>query len=655
MKKKRISNEYQEHDSVLVELRARFEYAKEYRQQFEDDYLRGYNDYLGYRKQVNNSRSQLFIHKTFEILDTWRARMVKSAFGSVRPYIDTIPKAERFHSLAELQAATEKGNIAGTLLDDQFEKNDIIGVYWDYVTSLLIAPAACMAVSWKKEMKIVRKRVRATVQIPGANLFGMQLTQPMTMTLPFGWEQSEVPETTWDDNCIDNIDFLDVWPDPRGKRQNPDTWRFAFTREFLTQSEIEERQRNLKELIEMKAISGRIFDVKWDEIPQNSDETESRNMRLSAIGRETPTEDGFYRNSANERRDKENQKNRIYEVLHCWTGDEYGFLINRVRVGYIGDTPFQRHRRIPLIYRSFEPVPGEVIGRSATHFLHDHQEELNTHRNQVIDNVSMILNAMWLVPDDYEYDIVSRPGEMIRYPNRSMRASDVIQRVEVGDVAASAYTNDHLLKQEMENILGTPPTVTGGNSTQGDMTATEVVTQNSNATIRFDIRILLHGSDLKRLAMLMDLNNQQYITETRLIKQYDVKGIDAWIEVDPEDILGEFDYRFAGANVDPAANKEVRRKQFLEAIQAVNTLRMQQNYSVERMFEDYLGTFDFRNTEKYKLTYEEKLQMQMEMNQVLGGMLNGAGTEPGAASDAGPAGNSPAGGQPGLQDFSQGV
>jgi hypothetical protein len=650
MKKKRISTEYQDHDAIQQELLARFEYAKEYREHFEAEYLKGYNDYLGQRKLVKNGRSQLFIQKTFEILDTWRARLVKSAFGSVRPYIDTIPKVERFHSLAELQTATEKSNIAGTLLDEQFEKNNIISVYWDYATNLMYAPAACMAVSWKKEMRKVRKRVRASIDVPGINMFGMQLTQNFSMTLPFGWVESEVSETVWDDNYLQAIDFLDAWPDPRGKNQCPDSWRFAFTRDFLTQEEIEDHLRTLQELIDMNAISGRIFEIKWDEIPQNADETESRNMRLASIGKETPADDGFYFQSyANEARDKISKKNRIYEVLHYWTGDEYGLIINRYKIGYIGDTPFQRHRQIPLIYRSFEPVPGEVIGRSACHFLHDHQEELNTHRNQVIDNVSMILNAMWLVPDsfDREYELISKPGGIIHYPAIGGNAEQVIRRLEVGDVASSAYSNDQLLKQEMENILGTPPVVTGGNSNQGDMTATEVVTQNGNASIRFDIRILLHSIDLKRLAMMMDKNNQQFITETRLVKQYDVEGIDAWIEVDPEDILGEYDYRYAGANVDPAANKEIRRQQFLQAIQAVKGMGMESEYSVSRMFSDYLNTFDFRNTEKYKLTDEEKLQQQMQMNQVLGGMLNG-GAEPGATSDGSPSGNSQTEGQPGF-------
>jgi len=94
-------------------------------------------------------------------------------------------------------------------------------------------------------------------------------------------------------------------------------------------------------------------------------------------------------------------------------------------------------------------------------------------------------------------------------------------------------------------------------------TATEVVNQTANAALRFDAKIKLYEVlGLSRLVYLMDCNNQQFIDRERLVRLYSDENVWEWVMVRPGELVGEYDYRPAGANVDPAANREVRRQQF---------------------------------------------------------------------------------------------
>ena len=58
--------------------------------------------------------------------------------------------------------------------------------------------------------------------------------------------------------------------------------------------------------------------------------------------------------------------------------------------------------------------------------------------------------------------------------------------------------------------------------------------------------------------MLMDMNNQQFIDDRRLVRLNLVDTV-KWRSIDPGDLIGEYDYRPASPLLDPAVNKEVRR------------------------------------------------------------------------------------------------
>lgn len=607
------------------QLLSRFEYARSYRQSWEDRAIEWYKLYIGYRERAEEGRSNLHIPRTYEQIDTLRARIVRSFFAA-RPYLDFIPKPDNDMAHEWVRQANEaKAKVASSLADDQLEKNQIYRLFYDWTTNLLISPLAIMSVGWRYEERTVRRRVEQPVMafdpwmqtlVP---VFDPYTGQPMTQLVVV--EQTE-PE--WDDNELQVVDFFDFWPDPKG--HDVDSCRFVFQREWLTRDQIEAHLGVLED--EMESVGGgQVWPIKWDEIEGQSESlvTEGKYQRLSAVGL-APDPGG-------DEWEEGEKPGQVYEVLHYWTDDHHGLLINRSQLAYYGDNPYWRHGKKPYVMASFDPLPNEPYGMSAVQVIEHLQHELNTLRNQRIDNVSMVLNRMWMVLDGADIDesqLVSKPHGVIRVPS-----FDVIKEVAMTDVTGSAYNEEGIVKQDMENSLGTAPVVRGVPSGRAQ-TATEIMNQTASAGIRFDVKIQLYERlGLSRLAYLMDCNNQQFIDTPRLVRLYQDDDAWEWRTVQPGELVGEHDYRPSGSNVDPAANREVRRQQLFQMIEMAARLQLP-HVKLQELIREWFNTFDLRNPDKFLMT-DEEIQQQMMMAMLMQGQGGGAPGMGGAVSPMPPA------------------
>lgn len=606
----------QNQDERAADLRSRFAYADSWRQQYDAKAVDWYRLYIGYRDELGEAfagRSNLHIPRVYEELDTLRARLVKAFFSS-RPYIDFLPQPAYGATPDAMIANAEKAELAASLVDMQFERNEIVRRFYDFVTSFLIFPAGIMAVGWRYEHNRVKRRVPV---LQPTGMIGPDGLPMVTMVMSV----EEVDEVAWDDNEIVNVDFFDFWPDPRGR--DLDSCRFVFQREWLLREQLEQRLEVLHE-----AGAGEVYPVDYDELRGAGQGLEEGKWeRLSAVGLAPETGDGY---KADE------DEGHLYEVLHYWEDDRHAILVNRHTMAYDGQSPYWRHGKKPFVTASFEPLPGEFYGMSAVQLIEHLQHELNTHRNQRIDNVSMVLNRMFKVrrgADIDENELISRPHGIIYVDN-----PDDVMDFPLNDVTASSYNEEQIIKQDMENVLGVPAVVRGVDASRKE-TATEVVTKNSNASIRFDIKIMLFEVvGIKRLAYLLDCNNQQFVDEPRLVKLFGMEGPQAWRMVGPDEIVGEFDYRPAGANIDPAANKEVRRQQLNElmgiVLQTGNPYI--EKYELTKM---WLESYDIRNVDKLLIDKQQVLAQMMAAQAQQAQMAQGPDmpiTPPMPGADMGP-------------------
>ena len=219
-------------------------------------------------------------------------------------------------------------------------------------------------------------------------------------------------------------------------------------------------------------------------------------------------------------------------------------------------------------------------------------------------------------------DLVSRPNGII-----DVDSMEDLQKLEMGDIPRSAFTSEDILHRNLEQALGTPPILRGVEGKSG-ATATEVSTMNENALGRFEAKIrVFEELCVNDIARMMDLNNQQFITDNRVAK-LDLDDVSKWREIEPGDLIGEFDYSPAKTSVDAAANKDLRRQQMTEALGFLMQAEVP-FIDYEEFVLEWLKTFDIQNPEKYFLSPEEKQQMQQQYMQELSGV---EGNQPGPNS-----------------------
>src|SRR5690606_36006650 len=121
----------------------------------------------------------------------------------------------------------------------------------------------------------------------------------------------------------------------------------------------------------------------------------------------------------------------------------------------------------------------------------------------------------------------------------------------------------------------------------------------------------------------------------RVVRLFGQDATEQWQWVQPGELIGEFDYRPSGANVDPAANKEIRREQLNQVMEVV--LRTSNPYVDQyELTKMWLESYDIRNTEKLLITPEQLMMQQLGMASQLGAPVQGgvplpAGAPPGGA------------------------
>lgn len=577
---------------VSTELLDLFSSYDSYREQWEDQAIENYKLLKGHKPELeeDDARSNLHIPRTYQIVDTIRSRFV-NAFFNRRPYIEFTPSPSK-QNRDNLQKAEDKAKVAAALVDEQLDKNKIIAKYYDYITQMLTFPAAIMAVGWRYEEKTIKKKVpvKEIVKDSNGNPF---------YSGNYVYEPRKSNEVIWDDNEIKNIDFFDFWPDP--KAQNIDGCRGVFQREFITYQELMDRLNYLDYLNE-----GRIYPVDFEKIMKEVPEDVGREKRMSEVGFSTSMAKKFYNSD-----DKELKKNTKFEILHYWENDRHAMIINRNRCIYDGPSPYWRHRKIPFVVESYDRLPNEFYGMSAIDIIADLQQEENTIHNQRNDNINMIINKMWKVrrgADIDESELVSRPHGIVHVD----RTEDV-QPFEQGDVPASSFEQQQIVAQSAENAVGATPIMQGTES-RGDQTATESRIQGNNASMRFNVKTkIFNYTGIKRLAHLMDMNNQQFIDGQRLIRTYPEESGE-WRYANPGMLIGEFDYRPAGANIDQETNKEVRREQLSQMMSFLMEAGIPfVNY--HELVKEWLSSFDIVNSKKFILSKEEWEQRQQQQQQ----------------------------------------
>lgn len=503
-------------------------------------------------KNIREDGSNLFIPYIFNIVENAFPKIVKSLF-SVRPYIPYIPVNSN-----DADSARKADNM--TKLVEWELDNKMKGrlVYNDILRGVCMYGTAISKQTWKLEERPVVKR---------AEMVGYQTDPETGLTVSVTTMQPiETTEIVYDAPYMQNIELQDFFFDPYGK--DIDDCEYCIHRYWLPMHKIIEMANNDQ------------LDVDAEEIKK----------KISPAGRQTG--EGTYDKYASIGMGTKPNRTNDVEVLEYWTNACKCIVLNQTLVALVTPNPYW-HRRKPFTKWTCVPVSGEFYGIGIIEMCRQLQIELNTTRNQRIDNVSYALNRMYTILRTANIDttqLKSRPNGFIEVDDH-----DDIREMDVNEVKNSAYTEETVIKNDMDVTSGVY-NYTRGEPADRRETATTASILAQAGNDRFESQVLQIGwGGFSESALQLAWLNRQYITMDTEIAVVGDNGQQSTIMINQDDIDVDLQIIPAPSSLFSAANKQIKQNTIVQLSNIlVNNPNVNQPEFLKRVFE----TFDFTDPEK---------------------------------------------------------
>jgi hypothetical protein len=268
-------------------------------------------------------------------------------------------------------------------------------------------------------------------------------------------------------------------------------------------------------------------------------------------------------------------------------------MANRTHVIRVEENPYD-HSKKPFIAIQDTQLPQEFWAIGEIEPLSSLQYELNDVRNQRMDNVTLILNRMWKVAkgaDVDEADLVSQAGGIVH-------AGDIngIEVIETPDVTSSAYNEETLIKNDMQQASGVTDYTKGmggsnvrGQQGMGNETATGIMLLQEAGNARFRYKLDNIEDALREFGKQLISLDQQFIDTQQVVRIVGESGIQ-WKTVAPKEIKGEFDIVVEAGSTQPM-NKSVRRAEARELLATVAPFA-QMGVNINYFLKYLLQTYD---------------------------------------------------------------
>lgn len=564
-------------------------------------------------------RSNISIPYSFTQVETILPRLVESLFAA-RPYVAVKGKPkdiQEFRMYAHMEQkpweiAAQKNE---QLLD--YQQNvvfDIQDKFHGGLKTMCIYGTTVGYVGWKLDEKPVVRKETVPVEVDGIQVTDIDPSTgeeiPLTEFKPF-----QTTETVYDDPELCFIDLGLFYVDPHS--EDIDGARYCGHVEYHTKSYIQSMHDK------------GIWFVDWKKVPKDGGKrNEARDRRMGSIG--LPTTNSFDADDVNE--------DHLYEIHHYWEDDRWVIIINRGYVAFDSENPYW-HKKKPYVKDVYCKVPGEFYGISIIEMIEDLQDELNTERNQRIDNRSRALRRFYtqrrgasISPSDF----TMRNGGRVLVDNH-----DDIKEWTHQPLGGDTFTQESIIKKDMQDTTGAQDVVMGTSGTSE--TATTTMSKDNNASMRFKLVISsVEKRLLVRVSTLMIQLNQQYIDAPRLLET-GVNGEEQLLEVTPEEIQGQFRLTAMGSSVEPMANKEAFKQRMVELYQIAANDPFYQQYPQYRkaLLQKVFESFDIKDVENLLPTDEEisgMMQQEVisqfvstlppELQQIMSQGMSGANTAP---------------------------
>jgi hypothetical protein len=522
-----------------------------------------YRSYIDPENRKEN-RSNLFIPYTFHQVETVTPKMILAMFKT-RPYVQTVPLGV---DNATRELRSKKMN---KLLDYQFQqKIKLIPLATDIVKTANIYGTAITKQSWDY------KTGKAVTRRPSAVNTG-------------SYDLVLVERVVSDDPKVTLIPLTDFFFDPAGT--TIDECRYCIHRYWEDLHEL--KQKN-------EESEGMYRNLDKVSNAENGAEASASDKMLSQIGLSSSI-----------------NAQKGVEIWEYWTDDWVVKIANASVVIYSGMNPYF-HMKKPFAKLVDTAVPNEFYGMGIPETIECLQEELNTTRNQRIDNVSFVLNKMWKIKRGANVDttqLVSRPAGFIEIDEEGD-----VEEITFNDVTASAYQEESVIKADMDRTTGIHDTERGSTPTRRE-TATTMSILSEAGSQRFELKTMLaeYGGFHDMINQIMWLN-QQYIDRQR---ELILLGDDGTLDTDtitPEEIQGSWGIVAVGSSIEPAVNKEMRQTNL---VNLYNMVQQRPDVDSAALLKLVLEEFDIKNAGAYFVQPQPQAAVPGQEEQMqLGGMPN---------------------------------
>jgi len=592
-----ILKQGEKNKKALHKVNDRHKEAEDARQPKEELWEECYRMWRAYREERDDEKSNLFIPYLFSVVETVVPRITDTLF-SKKPYLKPMP--------------TSPDNIEGAeahevLMDYQFKKSRFEEKVKEWVKQTAIYGTGFVKVYWDRdtETKVVREK-----RFFNDPLDLIQKANEMGFDNISSFKEVEKEIVKYEGVNIEILDLFDIAIDPYA--ESIEDARYV-THETLRP----------KDYVKDKIKSGVYDEVDmddWEEIEKSA--SGGSNDKFSVLQRQESVD------MANDPNDSEG----MIEILEYWEDNKVITIANGSIVLRNQQNPFH-HKRIPIVEAVDTKSIKELYGIGEIEPNRYLQAELNTNRNQRIENVKMAINNSYFYDQQAldEEDFVDSPNAKIPVRNRGQKSlSDVIFPVPKQPISRSAYTEEEIIKRDMQETSGVTQYVKGI-APQGSATATEITSLQKEANYRFKQKIRNIANALEKVGELWVSLNQQFVTENQYLRvsnervnnfnfvqpqnfgdtQMDQTGY-KFLQVAPEDIAGQYDVEVSSSALEPMADKQVRRQQLLQAFQMTS----QQGLSSPTLFKQILKTFDdIPVMDKIIEEYEQQMQRRQQIEQ----------------------------------------
>ena len=442
--------------------------------QMRDKWLHFYELYRNFETRGRQPwQSKLFIPKAFEVVEKIAPRLTAHD-----PKFVAIPKKAK---------ATKYISILQDYLSFVWEEEKVQPKVRDWVKNMLIYGTGFVKVGWKQKTKTERKT--ETIQFEGENLLAEVEEETLIEEMP----------------TLDLVDIFDILLDPR---------------ETSLQGGMGLIHKNDSVL---KADLDKDVYFNIDEIRSEREIDDKKKQKYSDRG---------IQDESNEDYVTIKEYWGLFEEKGVWKEKVITIANNGTLIRF-DDNPFITKDRPkgmrPFVPMYDQPVPGEFYAIGEVEPIVSLQEEVNTLRNQRMDNVNLGINQLWRVDPDAGINpsqVISRPGQLI------FARQGEIEPMFNRDVPVSAYSEEQAINRDIQTTTGTIDFTQEGGSKGFTNTATGERIRANEANSRYQYKLTNVELAIAEVGKMMLYITSVFGDQNIIIRSISDEG-DQFLQVNP--------------------------------------------------------------------------------------------------------------------------